>query len=241
MPHVVALIPARAGSKGVPNKNVRLLNGHPLLAFSIKAGTLTRGIDRTLVSTDSPEYREIGLRYGAEVPFLRPAGIAGDTATDLQYVTHALDWLEGEGEPVPDFIVQLRPTTPLRDPLLIQQALAQMTGDPAPTALRSIHEMSETAYKCFEVENGRLKCIGSGSFDVEEANRPRQSFPATYHANGYVDILRTSFIRQTNRLHGDRVAAFVTPRTVEVDTPEDFAELEFDMRRKADLFHVLFP
>ena len=241
MAYVVALIPARAGSKGVPNKNIRPLNGHPLLAYSVKAGVLTKGIDRTLVSTDSPEYRDICLKYGAEVPFLRPAAISGDKATDLQYVLHTLDWLEREEKRVPDFIVQLRPTTPLRDPALIREALERMTNDPGPTALRSIQEMSETAYKCFEVENGRLKCIGTGSFDVEEANRPRQSFPATYYPNGYVDILRTSFIRQANKLHGDRVAAFVTPRTVEVDTQEDFDDLELETRKNSDKLRMLFP
>jgi N-acylneuraminate cytidylyltransferase len=240
MAYVVALIPARAGSKGVPNKNIRPLNGHPLLAYSVRAGVITKGIDRTLVTTDSPEYRDICLAYGAEVPFLRPVEIAGDKATDLEYVLHALDWLQQEEKRVPDFIVQLRPTTPMRDPALVQKAIDVFTDAASATALRSIHEMSETAYKCFEVDNGRLKCVGSGSYDVENSNRPRQSFPATYHPNGYVDILRTSYIRDMNKLHGDRVAAFVTPRAVEVDTQEDFDEIEFKSLRQADLLKTLF-
>lgn len=240
MAYVVALIPARAGSKGVPGKNIRLLAGHPLIAFSVKAGIHARNIDRTLVSTDSRDYGGIAERYGAEVPFLRPAELATDQATDYEFVAHALDWFEQHEQRVPDFIVHLRPTTPLRQTGIVEAAVDTMLKNTTATALRSVHEMSETAYKCFEIDHELLKCVGSGSFELEAANRPRQGFPKTYHANGYVDVLRTAFIRAQRQLHGSRVAAFITPPAVEVDTAADFDLLEFQMQRERHLYAPLF-
>lgn len=240
MAYVVALIPARAGSKGVPGKNIRMLAGHPLISYSVKAAIHAHNIDRTLVSTDSREYGDIAERYGAEVPFLRPAELATDQATDYEFVAHALDWFEQHEQRVPDYIVHLRPTTPLRQAGVVEAAVDAMLKNTAATALRSVHEMSETAYKCFEIDHDLLKCVGSGSFELEAANRPRQGFPKTYHANGYVDVLRTVFIRAQHQLHGNRVAAFVTPAVVEVDTSADFDLLEFQMQRDGHLYAPLF-
>lgn len=240
MAYVVALIPARAGSKGVPDKNVRLLAGHPLIAYSVKASVHARNIDRTLVSTDSPEYGEIARRYGAEVPFLRPPELATDQSTDYEFVAHALEWLELSEHRLPDYIVHLRPTTPLRRTEVVENAIDKMLGNSTATALRSVHEMSETAYKCFEIEGSLLKCVGSGSFELEIANRPRQGLPKTYHANGYVDVLKTSFIRAHRQIHGNRVAAFVTPPAVEVDVPADVDLLEFQIQRDRDSYASWF-
>lgn len=240
MAYVVALIPARSGSKGVLHKNIRPLAGHPLIAYSVKAGERVRNIDRTIVSTDSQEYGEIARRYGADVPFLRPAELATDRSTDYEFVTHALDWLEQNERKLPDFIVQLRPTTPLRQIGIVEAAVDRMLADSDATSLRSVHEMSETAYKCFEIEHNRLRCIGSGSSDVETANRPRQDFPKTYHANGYVDVLRTAFVRAHRQVHGNRVAAYITPVALEVDMPADFELLELQVKRDWHIHNSLF-
>ena len=111
---VIALVPARSGSKGLPHKNLADLGGFPLLAYSVLAGLLAEAIDRVLVTSDAPELAEVGIRFGAEAPFLRPAALANDDSPDLGYVRHALDWLaEAEGT-TPELVVQLRPTTPLR-------------------------------------------------------------------------------------------------------------------------------
>lgn len=240
MAYVVALIPARAGSKGVPHKNIRLLAGYPLIAYSVRAGTRARNINRTIVSTDSQEYADIARQHGAEAPFLRPEALATDRSGDYEFVVHALDWIERNEGQVPDFIVQLRPTTPMRELSVVESAIDTMLVDNDATALRSVHEMSETAYKCFEIKNNRLKRLGSDSFDVETANRPRQGFPKTYHANGYVDVLKTSFIRNQRQLHGNRVAAFITPVSVEVDTAADFELLELQVQRDRHIFTPLF-
>ena len=240
MVKVVALIPARAGSKGVPNKNVRLLGGHSLLAWSIAACLKSSAIDRVIVTTDSAEYAALATKLGAEAPFLRPEAISGDRSTDYDFVIHALDWLEAtEGEP--DYLVHIRPTTPLRDPQLIDNAVKAFMGTPHATALRSVHEMPESAYKTFEMAaGGQLKRLGADNTALDSANNARQQFPSTYQANGYVDVLSTAFIRKAGLMHGDHVIPFVTPSVVEVDTEDDFAHLEFQLTRMPEILQKLF-
>ncbi len=240
MAKTVALIPARAGSKGVPNKNIRPLGGHPLIAWSIAACLKAGSIDRVIVSTDSADYASLCRELGADVPFLRPASISGDRSTDFEFVEHALNWLAAnEGEP--ETVVHIRPTTPLRDPVLVDQAVAQFRAQQKATALRSVHEMSESAYKTFEIDpQGRLKRVGSNDTALDAANNARQQFPATYNANGYVDVLSTAFIRRTGLLHGDAVMPFVTPRVTEVDNEDDLAFLEYELQKDATLASRLF-
>lgn len=149
---VYAIIPARAGSKGVPDKNIRSLAGLPLLAYSVKTALNATAIDRVFVSTDSPVYRDIATSHGAEAPFLRPEDIAGDKSSDLDVMQHFLNWLNDNGEPAPKYLVHLRPTTPLRSPAMVDQAIGMIDKHPEATALRSVHEMAETAYKCVERE-----------------------------------------------------------------------------------------
>lgn len=236
----MALIPARAGSKGILSKNVRPLGGYPLLAWTIAVCRKSVTIHRIIVTTDSPDYAALAQEWGGEAPFLRPAEISGDRATDHDFIIHALDWLAARGEE-PDYVVHMRPTTPLRDPLLVDEAVRAFMSTPDVTALRSVHEMSESAYKTFEiVQGGQLKRIGSDSTALDAANNARQRFPKTYQANGYVDVLATSFIRKTGLIHGDHVMPFVTPRVVEVDTEEDFAHLEFQLARAPGIIEHLF-
>jgi CMP-N,N'-diacetyllegionaminic acid synthase len=237
---VIALIPARAGSKGVPNKNIRPLGNRALIDWSIAACRKTKGIDRTIVSTDSEEYATRCRSLGAEVPFLRPGEISGDRSTDLEFVVHALDWLAANGGE-PDYIVHIRATTPFRSPDLINEAIDAFKASSWATALRSVHEMSESAYKTFELApGGELKRVGADSTALDAANNARQQFPKTYIANGYVDVLSTAFIRRQGLLHGDRVMPFVTPVVTEVDTEDDFALLEYQLSRAPQIATQLF-
>lgn len=240
MVEVVALIPARSGSKGVPHKNVRTLGGHSLLAWSIAACNRSSQIGRTIVSTDSTDYAAKAQQLGAEAPFLRPAEISGDHAVDYDFVVHALDWLAARGEE-PPYIAHIRATTPFRDPILIDEAVHSFRASADATALRSVQEMPESAYKTFEIEHGGLlRRVGTGSMDLDAANNARQRFPTTYSANGYIDVLSTAFIRRSKLIHGDRVAAFLTPPVVEVDTEEDFAHLEFQLANNPAIARKLF-
>ena len=240
MPSIFALIPARSGSKGVPHKNVKPLGDHPLIAWSIAACKAASSINRIIVSTDSKEYAQISRKMGAEVPFLRPAEISGDRSTDYDFIKHALDWFsQNDGEP--DYIVHIRPTTPFRNPILIDQAVAAFIGHPQATALRSIHPMSESAYKTFEIApGGQLKRVASESTELDAANNARQQFPETYIANGYVDVLSTAFIRKMQLIHGNHVLPFVTPTVNEVDTVEDFSMLEMELKNHPEFTTRLF-
>jgi len=237
---VYSIIPARAGSKSIPDKNIRLLAGKPLIAYSIAAARLTNNIDRVLVTTDSEQYASIAREYGAEVPFLRPAEISSDSSGDYEFIRHALDWMQDNEGYQPEYIVHLRPTTPLREVSYIESAIETIKKDNQATALRSLHEMPESAYKTFEIEGGYLKSICSKSSDIEAANRPRQEFKKTYDANGYVDVIKTSYVIANKKIHGDHVIGYITPRVFEVHTLEDFEYLEYQIARNPALVKRLF-
>jgi len=239
MKDVIAIIPARSGSKGVPDKNIRPLAGKPLMAYSIAAALKSKVISRVVVSTDSKEYALLAQDCGAEAPFLRPTEASGDRATDVQFFEHAIAWLrENEGF-VPKYFVHLRPTTPLRNPAVIDEALLAFIGSNY-TALRSVHKMSESSYKTFEIDKCKLKCICGGGFDVESANLARQAFPVTYEANGYIDVVRTEMVDERGLIHGDKVLAYVTERAYEIDDPSDVDLLEFILSKSTKLVDVLF-
>lgn len=240
MNNVVALIPARSGSKGVPHKNIKSLGGHPLIEWSIKACLKSRLIDRIIVSTDSTEYADLSIKLGAEVPFLRPADIADDRSTDYEFVLHALNWFAANGGE-PESLVHIRPTTPYRSPGLIDVAIEAFRNESRATALRSVHEMTESAYKTFEIApEGQLQSLGADSTALDAANNARQQFPATYQANGYVDVLSSRFVRSHGMIHGDWVMPFITPAVVEVDSEDDFAHLEFLLDRNPEIAHEIF-
>jgi len=239
MKEVVALIPARSGSKGVPNKNVFPLCDIPLIAYSIVAALKSELIDRVIVSTDSEAYANIARHYGAEVPFLRPANISGDKATDTQFFDHAIDWFKVNEGHVPAYFAHLRPTTPLRNPAVIDQAIRTFI-DSDFTALRSCHKMSESSYKTFEIEDNKLKCLCGGGFNIENANLGRQTYPLTYDANGYIDVVRSELIQSQSIVHGDKVQAFVTERAYEIDEPNDIDFVEFIVKKNPEYMTFLF-
>ena len=148
---IIAILPARSGSKGLRNKNIKLLGGHPLLSWSIITCRKTKLIDYVLVSTNSKKYAKIATKYGAKVPFLRPASISGNISSDYEFIDHALNKLR-KFKINPEIVVHIRPTTPLRDPKQIDKAIKYFVKNKSrATALRSVHEMSETVYKVFEI------------------------------------------------------------------------------------------
>lgn len=234
---IVAIIPARGGSKGVPKKNIRHLGGYPLIAYTIAAAKQCKEIDRVIVSTDSSEIAEIAKHYGAEVPFLRPSELASDKSPDMGFMAHAIKWLQENEGFEPQLIVHLRPTTPLRDPALIDKAIRNLKENTQATSLRSVHELAESPHKMFEVEKGFLIGLFPGDSRPEYYNLPRQSFPPAYNPNGYVDIIKPSFVKAHNKLHGPRMMAFITPIVTEVDRVEDLRYLEYIIEKKG---HMLY-
>ena len=241
----IAIIPARGGSKRIPRKNIKELNGKPLIGYTIENVKKSNLFDKVIVSTDDEEIKNISIAHGAEVPFLRPKTISGDKSNDYEFVNHALDWFSTEEGIIPSYIVQLRPTSPLRDPKLIDKAIREFKKSKRATALRSVHPMSESAYKCFEIDEKYLACLCTRSQDIESKNLSRHLFPKTYEPNSYVDILKTEFIIKTRKIHGDKVLAFHSPRVIDINNQEDFDFVTFQTTQKKDLtkkyFHSYKP
>ena len=220
---VYAIIPARAGSKGVPNKNIKLLAGYPLLAWSIAAAKLSKHITRIIVSTDSEEYAEIARQYGAEVPFLRPRAIATDNAQDIGFIMHTLLWLAEHENSVPDMLVHLRPTSPLRDPTYIDAAIELIREHPEATSLCSAHEVAHPPCKYFQMNaDGTF----SGLMGEQYISLPRQQCPKAYQGNGHVDILLSNHILATGSLYGTHRLAFLAPPCGDIDSMIDFNDID---------------
>jgi CMP-N-acetylneuraminic acid synthetase len=178
---------------------------------------------------------------GAETPFLRPESISRDNSTDLEMILHSIDFFKSEGR-IPDLIVHLRPTSPLRNPNIVSKAIEMAAKNlNYISAVRSIQEMSETAYKSFEIgENGNLISVFTHSNDLDKSNLNRQAFPKTFVANGYVDVLVPSYILKESRIHGDKVLPFVTENILEIDTESDLKQLESMREFTSDYFKLIF-
>lgn len=237
---VVALIPARGGSKGVPKKNIQPIKEYPLIAYSIVVGILSKCIDRVIVSTDSEEIAQIALRFGAEVPFIRPAEYASDSAGDIGFVEHAIRYMyENEGM-IPEYLVHLRPTTPFRKVEIVDKAIVDCKEQIDSTSLRSAHKASESPYKWFIKSNeGYFKSI-KDDLDNDAANNARQAFPDVYIPDGYVDVIKSSYVIQNNKLHGKNMIAFESPDCTEVDTFDDLAYIRYQIEQKgSELYEYL--
>jgi CMP-N-acetylneuraminic acid synthetase len=220
---IISIIPARSGSKGLPNKNIKDLGGYPLLSWSVRASTKSKYINSTFIDTDSDKYAKIGISYGAQSLYLRPDYLATDTSSDYDFISYFLKHLK-QNDATPDLLVHLRPTTPLRDPKVIDEAIELgIKNIDQITALRSVHEMAETAYKSFEFgKEERLVTTFSRSSDLDSSNASRQLFPKTFQANGYVDILFPNKILSMEKLHSNRVLGFKTLPIIEIDTDSEF-------------------
>jgi len=230
---ISALIPARGGSKGIHKKNIKLLHGHPLIAYSIIACKMSDMIGRIIVSTDDEEIAEVALKYGAEVPFMRPAELATDKSRDMEVIKHYFD-VTGDAD-----VAYIRPTTPLRDPKFIDENIREYfhTKILCSTGVRSMHELPESPHKMFQIDkNGYCR----GFFDDFDGiknytNLPRQIFPKAYQPNGYLDIVKRATL-DVGDTFGDNILPIVTEFVIEVDTPFQFELLESQLNSKG---HVL--
>lgn len=227
---VYSIIPARSGSKGIINKNIKILFGYPLMAYSIAVSLHCKNINRTILSTDSAEYAEIGKKYGAEVPFLRPRDISGDLSTDFEFMEHAIKWFYQNEKVIPEYIVHLRPTCPFRRVEVVEDAVEYIKQHENASSLLSVFEPLDilTPYKWLKIEDGLLKSI---VFDnIDDSNLPRQLYPNAYIRTVYVDIIDIKNFLITGSLYGDTVIPFFTERGLDIDTLDTFktAKKEFD-------------
>jgi len=222
---ILALIPARGGSKGIPRKNLLAIGGKPLIVHSIETALASRRITRTIVSTDDPEIADVAVAHGADVPFRRPAEHATDEATDLQVFQHALEWLAAEGYR-PDLVVHLRPTQPARDVGVVDRAIDELAKHPEADSLRSVELAEHTPYKMYSIDGGRLRPVLEVPGMPEAHNMPRQKLPLVYRGNGYVDVLRPRVIEQDS-MNGTVILPFVIfERVLDLDYPDQIPSLE---------------
>lgn len=221
---VYAIIPARSGSKGIVDKNIKELNGYPLIAYSVAEAKLALKIDRVVVSTDSEKYADIARKYGAEVPFLRPSEYSADDSQDIDFMKHAIQWFGDNEGLIPEYWVHLRTTCPYRDPKVIDKSIEAIKMDTNSTSLLSVcvPQRGLTPYKWLVMKDDYLASIFFS--DPDEANKPRQSYPVAFSRSVYSDIYKSDTIISQERLFGNNIVPFHTSETIDIDSNIDFEE-----------------
>ena len=209
-PTAVALIPARAGSKRVPHKNVTPLAGHPVLAYTIAAARASEVFTRVVVSTDSSQYADLARHYGADVPALRPEAIAGDLSPDIEWVQHMLDALEKAGDRADAFSI-LRPTSPFRLPSTIQRAWSTFLADPHADSLRAVEKCQQHPGKMWVRRGNRLlPLLPFGPEEQPWHSSQYQSLPLVYVQNASLEIAWCRVVRETQTIAGVNIVPFIT-------------------------------
>jgi N-acylneuraminate cytidylyltransferase len=225
---VLALVPARGGSKSIPRKNIHLFAGHPLIAYSIAAGRTAETVTRVVVSTDDDEIAQIARRYGAEVPFKRPTEFAQDETPDLPVFVHALEWFAENENYHPQIVVQLRPTSPFRRVWHIDTAVMRLKERPDSDAVRTVCVPFQNPFKMWKIEpEGLMQPLLQTGYK-EPYNMPRQTLPEVYWQTGYVDVVWADTILKKNSMTGDRILPLIIDPGdwVDIDSPEDWVHAE---------------
>jgi len=230
MTEILALIPARGGSKGIPRKNIRTFAGYPLIAWSIAAAKQASCVTRIIVSTDDEEIASVARQFGAETPFLRPAELAQDQTTDLPVFEQALEWLKDNENYKPDITVQLRPTSPIRPKDCVDHAVEILLDHEEADCVRGVVPAGQNPHKMwrFTAEDQPMKPLLQVDGILEPYNAPRQILPPVYWQTGHIDAIRVSTIQQKKTLTGDVIyPLLIDPRyTVDIDNLSDWAKYE---------------
>lgn len=235
---ILALIPARGGSKGIPRKNIRPFAGHPLIAWSIAAAQQAQRVTRLIVSTDDEEIAAVARAYGAEVPFLRPAELAQDQTPDWPVFEHALRWLAQQEGYYPEVVVQLRPTSPLRPPWCVDEAVRILLEHPDADCVRGVVPAGQNPFKMWRIDpqSGRMQPLLTLPDLPEPYNAPRQILPPVFWQTGHIDAIRTRTILEKRSMTGEVIYPLILEAryTVDIDTPADWERYE-RLARQAEL------
>lgn len=210
---IVALIPARSGSKRIPGKNLRVLQGHPLLAYSVRAALDSGVFDRVVVSTDDDATAAVARRYGAEVPFLRPAPLALDSSPDIEWVHHAIDTLQEQGYSVEVFSI-LRPTSPLRSAGVIRAAVQALLADEAADSLRAVERVSQHPAKMWvldDVGSRMHPLLDDAGADPPWHSSAYQTLPVVYVQNASLEVARIRCVSAYGTIAGRAIMPWVMP------------------------------
>tara|TARA_Y100000590_G_scaffold466645_1_gene642739 strand:+ start:1949 stop:2665 length:717 start_codon:yes stop_codon:yes gene_type:complete len=235
--NIYTVIPARGGSKSIPRKNIKLLNGHPLIKYSIDYSKQSSLVSRTIVSTDDKEIAGIAKELGAEVPFMRPRILSGDLVTDYPVMLHALEELERIFSEKIDIIILLRPTSPLRPQNLIEQGIELLQKNPRASSVRAVTLAKEHPYRQWNKQKeGYIEGYSNEISDkLEPYNIPRQQLPETFFQTGDIEIIRRETLIQGS-VSGERVLPLIidSDGVYDIDSQRDFelAERNFERPEK---------
>lgn len=232
---ILAIIPARGGSKSVPKKNIYPLLKKPLIYYSIKSAQDSKLLDRVIVSTDSYEISAIAKKYGAEVPFLRPAKYSQDKSHDIEFYQHCLKWLKKNKNFEPDLVCNLRPTAPFRTGKLIDQCIKKVIDTQA-DGLKTVALTDKHPHKMWQVKkNGIMESYLKTKFRLEKGpDVPRQLLDQVYWQNAVVDITKPKFILKENRVFGDKLCTVIMDLedSIDLDNLLDFKLARIIMRAR---------
>jgi CMP-N-acetylneuraminic acid synthetase len=227
---VLALIPARGGSKGIPRKNIRPFAGFPLIAYSLAAALQAKTVTRVIVSTDDPEIAEVARAFGAEVPFLRPAELAADGTNDLPVFQHALGWLADQQDYHPEIVLHLHATSPIRPHGFIDQAVHLLLEHAEAECVRSVVSPGQNPFKMWRIDpqSGCMLPLLTIAGIAEPYNTPRQLLPGVYLQTGHVNAIRPAAILGGS-MNGKTILPLIIDAQYEVDmdTPEDWERGEW--------------
>lgn len=230
---ILAIIPARGGSKGVPRKNIKILAGKPMIVWSIEAAKRSKYIDRIIVSTEDEEIRDISIKNGAEIPFVRPKELARDDTSSVDVILYALNKIIEDEKKEYDFILLLQPTSPLRTEKHIDEAIENfMRNFDEFNSLISITELEHPIYWNRSIgNNNKLEKIIE--YDKSQ-NYRRQDFEGLYRLNGAIYIIKTDAFLKYKNFETENTMVFVMDRrsSIDIDCIDDFELAEFYLKKR---------
>ncbi len=229
----IGLIPARGGSKGLPGKNIKLLKGKPLIAYSIEAALKAKSVDRVFVSTDDEKISDIAIKYGAEVPFLRPSELAQDDTPDTDVYLHFVEWLRTIKGFDSGILILLRPTTPFKNASIIDTVVEKLCGGEGLTSVRTVSKAEGVfhPYWMFKQKDREIKPFIDG-IDISQFYQ-RQLLPECYRLNGVVDALRIELLLKNKKVYGEHIGfvEIADYQAIDVDNEFDLELCEFFMQK----------
>jgi N-acylneuraminate cytidylyltransferase/CMP-N,N'-diacetyllegionaminic acid synthase len=213
---ILAIIPARGGSKGIPHKNLKELNGKPLIAYSIEEAKESKYIDKLIVSTEDEEIARVSKNYGAEVPFLRPIELATDDTPGIMPIFHALNWFDEKGVSF-DYIMCLQCTSPFRRANHIDEAIEKLFTEDADSIV-SVCESEISPYWMKKIENGKMRDFLS---DMPFYSR-RQDIPNVFRLNGAIYLAKAEILLKLNSWYSDNTMPYIMDRLTSIDIDDIF-------------------
>lgn len=232
------IIIARGGSKRIPGKNVKMLCGKPLIAWTIEEAKKVPGMSRIIVSTDDEEIVRVSKEYGAEVPFMRPSELAQDSTPDLPVFLHVLEWLQENEGAIPDCVAHLRSTGPMRLAEDMERGIQLLAAHPEYDSVRAVIPSPLHPLKIYRLEGDTLlPYIPDNVSGLHEPyNLPVQSLPKAYASAGYFSAIRSSTLLEQNSMTGEKILGYVcsAENATDIDTPFDFLIAETRMKERIE-------